>query len=98
VFLPNPSQERKIDIFTAGGLVAQNDGFALLTNLPVTGVSNAPPGNTPVPVIVRYKSGQPAWKTFLGGPGVHTDFGVSYIMASMLYPSTHLRIIVSDYS
>jgi hypothetical protein len=61
----------------AGGLVAQNDGFALLTNLPVTGVSNAPPGNTPVPVIVRYKNGQQAWQTFLGGPGVHDDFGVS---------------------
>ena len=44
----------KLSYFAAGGLVVQNDSFALLTNLPVTGVSNAPPGNTPVPVIVRY--------------------------------------------
>jgi hypothetical protein len=61
----------------AGGLVAQNDGFALLTNLPITGVSNAPPANTPVPAVVRYKNGQQAWKTFLGGPGVHTNFGLA---------------------
>ncbi|KIM46992.1 hypothetical protein M413DRAFT_422596 [Hebeloma cylindrosporum] len=61
----------------AGGLVAQNDGFALLTNLPVTGVSNAPPANTPVPVLVRYKNGQEAWKTFLAGPGVHAADGLS---------------------
>lgn len=58
--------------------MARNDGFALLTNLPVTGVSNAPPGHTPVPAIVRYKDGEMAWKTFLGGPGVHEDFGVSF--------------------
>jgi len=57
----------------AGGLVVQNDGFAL-SNPPVTGVSNAPPGNTPVLAIVRYKNGETAWKTFLGGPGLHVNF------------------------
>lgn len=76
-FISNCDQQAERHHFAAGGLVAQNDGFALLTNLPVTGVSNAPPGNTPVPAVVRYKNGQQAWKTFLGGPGVHEADGVS---------------------
>ena len=87
--------------FAAGGLVAQNDGFALLTNLPVTGVSDAPPGNTPVPVIVRYKSGKQAWKTFLGGPGVHEDFGISFFMheyysAQVYAPEVIILFIAGD--
>ncbi|KAL9625727.1 MAG: hypothetical protein Q9160_000047 [Pyrenula sp. 1 TL-2023] len=60
----------------AGGLVAQNDGFALLTNVAVTG-TDAPPSNTPVPVIVRYQNGQETWRTFVAGPGVHADFGLA---------------------
>lgn len=60
----------------AGGLVAQNDGFALLTNVAVTG-TNAPPSGTPVPVIVRYQNGQETWRTFVAGPGVHEDFGLA---------------------
>lgn len=62
----------------AGGLVAHDDGFALLTNeaLP-SGTSNAPAGSTPVPVLYRYTSGKQTWKTFLGGPGVHADFGLA---------------------
>ena len=62
----------------AGGLVAQNDGFALLTNEVIpSGTANAPPGNTPVPVVYRYTNGAQTWKTFLGGPGVHEADGLS---------------------
>ncbi|KAK6008737.1 hypothetical protein QM012_000640 [Aureobasidium pullulans] len=62
----------------AGGLVAHNDGFALLTNeaLP-SGTANAPAGNTPVPVLYRYTEGEQTFKTFLGGPGVHESDGLS---------------------
>ncbi|THY32991.1 hypothetical protein D6D01_02427 [Aureobasidium pullulans] len=62
----------------AGGLVAHNDGFALLTNeaLP-SGTSNAPADSTPVPVLYRYTEGEQTFKTFLGGPGVHESDGLS---------------------
>ncbi|KAI1082107.1 hypothetical protein F5B20DRAFT_47369 [Whalleya microplaca] len=62
----------------AGGLVAHNDGFALLTNeaLP-SGTANAPADSTPVPVLYRYTGTEQTWKTFLGGPGVHEDFGLA---------------------
>jgi hypothetical protein len=62
----------------AGGLVAHNDGFALLTNeaLP-SGTADAPADSTPVPVLYRYTSGTQTWKTFLGGPGVHESDGLS---------------------
>ncbi|KAJ9148397.1 Muc1 extracellular alpha glucan glucosidase-like [Pleurostoma richardsiae] len=62
----------------AGGLVAHDDGFALLTNeaLP-TGTTDAPADSTPVAVLYRYDtSGEQVWKTFLGGPGVEEDFGL----------------------
>ncbi|EMR71058.1 hypothetical protein UCREL1_1904 [Eutypa lata UCREL1] len=65
----------------AGGLVAHDGdgGFALLTNeaLP-TGTADAPADETPVPVLYRYGAdGALAFKTFLGGPGVHADFGLA---------------------
>ncbi|KAE9965563.1 hypothetical protein EG328_009570 [Venturia inaequalis] len=61
----------------AGGLVAHNDGFALLTNeaLP-SGTSNAPAGSTPVPVIYRYTGGAQTWKTFVAGPSVAGTMGL----------------------
>ncbi|KAI8934175.1 hypothetical protein NX059_008925 [Plenodomus lindquistii] len=53
----------------AGGLVAHNDGFALLTNEAMpSGTTNAPPDNTPVPVLYRYTGGKQTFKTWLGGP------------------------------
>jgi len=53
----------------AGGLVAHNDGFALLTNEAMpSGTSNAPPESTPVAVLYRYTSGKETFKTWLGGP------------------------------
>ncbi|KAF6832255.1 hypothetical protein CMUS01_06995 [Colletotrichum musicola] len=48
----------------AGGLVAHNDGFAVLTNEAISGVKD------PVAVIYRYTDGKQTFKTFLGGPGV----------------------------
>ncbi|KAG6362757.1 hypothetical protein INS49_007851 [Diaporthe citri] len=62
----------------AGGLVAQDDGFALLTNEAMpSGTSNAPPDNTPVPVLYRFDaSGTQKWKTWLGGPDVDSDQGL----------------------
>lgn len=55
----------------AGGLVAHNDGFALLTNeLLPSGTANAP-DDIPVPVLYRFTAGgEESWKTFLGGPSV----------------------------
>ncbi|KAF1849662.1 uncharacterized protein K460DRAFT_244201, partial [Cucurbitaria berberidis CBS 394.84] len=53
----------------AGGLVAHDDGFALLTNEAMpSGTANAPPANTPVAVLYRYTAGKQTFKTFLGGP------------------------------
>lgn len=62
----------------AGGMVAHNRGFALLGNVALpSGTANAPPDNTPVPAIFRYKNGKQKWKTFLGGPGVQSQDGLS---------------------
>ncbi|KAK8207178.1 hypothetical protein IWZ01DRAFT_575167 [Phyllosticta capitalensis] len=62
----------------AGGLVAHNDGFALLTNeaMPSSTSGDIPPSNTPVAVLYRYTSGKQTWKTWLGGPNVHADDGM----------------------
>ena len=90
----------------AGGLIAHNDGFALLTNeaLP-SGTTNAPADSTPVPVLYRYTDGIQTWKTFLGGPGVHVDFGLAaspdlngdlvYSEAAGLYGA---YFVVTDYT
>ncbi|KAK8159780.1 hypothetical protein IWX90DRAFT_389979 [Phyllosticta citrichinensis] len=62
----------------AGGLVAHNDGFALLTNevMPSSTSGETPPSDTPVAVLYRYTSGKQSWKTWLGGPGVHANDGM----------------------
>lgn len=61
----------------AGGLVAHDDGFALLTNEAMpSGTSNAPADNTPVPVLYRFDaSGTQSWKTWLAGPDVDNSMG-----------------------
>ncbi|CAI4215641.1 unnamed protein product [Parascedosporium putredinis] len=53
----------------AGGLVAHNDGFAILTNE----VSSSSGSTIPIPVIYRFKNGQQAWKTYIGGRNVDSD-------------------------
>ncbi|KAK5135640.1 hypothetical protein LTR08_004941 [Meristemomyces frigidus] len=66
------------NVYEAGGLVAHDHGFALLGNEPIaTTVANAPPSGTPVPAIYRYANGVQQWKTFVAGPGVHADDGLS---------------------
>lgn len=61
----------------AGGLVALDDGFALLTNEAMpTSTTNAPPSDTPVPVLYRFDaSGTQKWKTWLGGPSIDDEGG-----------------------
>ncbi|WYZ45015.1 hypothetical protein EsH8_VIII_000331 [Colletotrichum jinshuiense] len=50
----------------AGGLIAHNDGFALLTNELLSGG----PADTPIAVLYRYTNGKETFKTWLGGPNV----------------------------
>ena len=67
---------RKLTEDAAGGLVAHNDGFALLTNEAMpSGTTDTPSDNTPVPVLYRYKNGEQTWKTCLGGPEVESSQG-----------------------
>ncbi|PYH41106.1 uncharacterized protein BP01DRAFT_306765 [Aspergillus saccharolyticus JOP 1030-1] len=91
---------------SAGGLVAHDDGFALLTNEAMpSGTTNAPPSDTPVPVLHRYTNGNQTWKTWLGGPGVHASDGLAeavdmngdlvYSEAAGMYGA---YFVVSDYT
>lgn len=60
----------------AGGLVAHNDGFALLTNEAMpSGTTNAPPDSTPVAVLYRYTGAEETFKTWLGGPSIDSGMG-----------------------
>lgn len=52
----------------AGGLVAHNDGFALLTNEVVSGEGGTE--NHPLAVLYRYTDGKQTFRTLLGGPGI----------------------------
>ncbi|KAJ5679583.1 hypothetical protein N7462_007827 [Penicillium macrosclerotiorum] len=90
----------------AGGLVAHNDGFALLTNEAMpSGTTNAPPSDTPVAVLYRYTEGKQTWKTWLGGPGVHASEGLSAspdINGDLVYSESAglygAYIVITDYS
>ncbi|KAL1623656.1 hypothetical protein SLS56_008177 [Neofusicoccum ribis] len=90
----------------AGGLVAHDDGFAIMVNEAMpSGTTNAPPSDTPVAVVYRYTSGKQTWKTWLGGPDVHASDGLSaspdingdlvYSSAAGLYGA---YIVITDYS
>ena len=63
--------------FEAAGLVAQNDGFALLATVNATGTTDLPTNNMPIVSLIRYEDGKEAWSTPLDGPGVHASDGVS---------------------
>lgn len=90
----------------AGGLVAHNDGFALLTNEEMPSeTSNAPASGTPVPVLYRYTDGKQSWKTWLGGPGVHESEGLAAsvdLNGDLVYSAQAgyygAYFVVSDYS
>ncbi|KAH7357595.1 hypothetical protein BKA66DRAFT_427553, partial [Pyrenochaeta sp. MPI-SDFR-AT-0127] len=86
----------------AGGLVAHNDGFALLTNeVMPSGTANAPPGSTPVAVLYRYTGGKQTFKTWLGGPDNDSNASpdlngdLAYSEASGLYGA---YFVVTAYS
>ncbi|KPM36465.1 hypothetical protein AK830_g10092 [Neonectria ditissima] len=53
----------------AGGLVAHNDGFALLTNEVVSGEADG----VALAVLYRYTNGEKTFRTLLGGPGIDSD-------------------------
>ncbi|KAF7557212.1 hypothetical protein G7046_g6096 [Stylonectria norvegica] len=53
----------------AGGLVAHDDGFALLTNEPISGEADG----VAIAVLYRYTDGKQTFKTFLGGPDIDAD-------------------------
>lgn len=52
----------------AGGLVAHNDGFALLTNEVISGESK-----DPLTVLYKYTNGKQTFRTLLGGSGIGED-------------------------
>lgn len=53
----------------AGGLVAHDDGFALLTNEAFSGEADG----QPLAVLYRYTDGKESFRTLLGGPGLGGD-------------------------
>jgi len=59
--------------FEAAGLVAQDDGFALLATVKASGTKDLPPDDTHIISLIRVKNGAEAWRTPLNGPGVHTE-------------------------
>ncbi|KAF9031693.1 hypothetical protein BDZ89DRAFT_1131757 [Hymenopellis radicata] len=64
----------------AGGLVAHDDGFAVLVTLPVpdgTSADETPTDSYPIVNLIRYQNGAQAWSTALNGPGVHVSDGLS---------------------
>ena len=62
--------------FEAAGLVAQNDGFALMLTTTPAGTTDLPPNNYLTVSLVRYKTGKQAWSVPLNGPGVYAAKGV----------------------
>lgn len=61
-----------VTAYEATGLVAQNDGFALMATVNATG-TNLPINRSPIVSVVRYKNGAKSWETALNGPGVHAS-------------------------
>jgi hypothetical protein len=53
--------------YEAAGLVAQNDGFALLATVNATGTTDIPPDSYPVISLIRVMGGVEAWRTPLNG-------------------------------
>ncbi|QSZ31054.1 hypothetical protein DSL72_000615 [Monilinia vaccinii-corymbosi] len=65
-----------VTAYEAAGLVAQNDGFALMATVKATG-TDLPKDNAPIVSIIRYKNGVKSWETPLNGPGVHPSQGLT---------------------
>jgi len=65
--LVSPASRKPDTIHAASGLVAQNDGFALLTHLNTT---DPDPEEYFTPTLLRYRNASLAWSTPLGGKTV----------------------------
>jgi hypothetical protein len=63
--------------YEAAGLVAQNDGFALMATVDASGTTDLPTDNEHIISLIRYKDGVEAWRTPLNGPRVHASAGAS---------------------
>ena len=59
--------------YEAGGLVAHNDGFALMASVDATGTTDLPPAGEYVTAIIRVTNGVESWRTPVNGPGVHAE-------------------------
>jgi len=59
--------------YEAAGLVAHNDGFALMATIHATGSTNLPPTGDYVTAIIRVTNGVESWRTPVNGPGVHPN-------------------------
>ena len=55
----------------AAGLVAQNDGFALMAAVSAVSTTDLPPDLTPIISSIRVVNGAESWRTALNGAGVH---------------------------
>ncbi|PQE24278.1 hypothetical protein CJF31_00002522 [Rutstroemia sp. NJR-2017a BVV2] len=64
-----------VTAYEAAGLVAQNDGFALMATINATSTTDA--NNAPIVAIIRYTNGTETWRTPLNGPGVHASDGLT---------------------
>lgn len=64
----------------AAGLVAHNDGFAVMATVAAEGSKDLPPDNQPIVKLFRYSNGVRTWSTALNGPGVHPANGVSSLI------------------
>ncbi|CAG8950680.1 hypothetical protein HYFRA_00002890 [Hymenoscyphus fraxineus] len=61
--------------FEAAGLVAQDDGFALLAT--VKAAEKTTNEDAPIVSLIRVKGGAEAWRTSLNGPGVNAAAGLT---------------------
>jgi hypothetical protein len=59
--------------YEAAGLVAHNDGFALMATIDTTGTTDLPPTGDYVTAIIRVTDGVESCRTLVNGPGVHAD-------------------------
>ncbi|KAI9650718.1 hypothetical protein NHQ30_000741 [Ciborinia camelliae] len=66
-----------VTAYEAAGLVAHNDGFALMATVNATGTANLPTDGSPIVSIIRYTNGVKSWETALNGPGVHASDGLT---------------------
>jgi hypothetical protein len=57
--------------YEAAGLVAQNDGFALMATINASGTANLPPDNTPIISLIKVVNGTESWRSTLNGLGIN---------------------------